>query len=131
MAARLTDKQKKRIIADYVELGSYNAVGKINGVSPNTVKKIVNGNANIASMCERKKEENRSDILAHMEKKRDKVCKIIDLYLDELIDVKSFEKLTPSQLTTAMGTLIDKFTATGTRGAEVEDLSFLADKLKP
>ena len=25
MAARLTDKQKKKIIADYVELGSYNA----------------------------------------------------------------------------------------------------------
>lgn len=30
MAARLTDKQKKKIIADYVQLGSYNAVSKIN-----------------------------------------------------------------------------------------------------
>mgnify|MGYP006990139230 CR=1 FL=1 len=29
MAARLTDKQKKKIIADYVQLGSYNAVSKI------------------------------------------------------------------------------------------------------
>ena len=39
MAARLTDKQKKKIIADYVELGSYNAVAKIHGVSRQTVKK--------------------------------------------------------------------------------------------
>lgn len=28
MAARLTDKQKKKIVADYLELGSYNAVAK-------------------------------------------------------------------------------------------------------
>lgn len=39
MAARLTDKQKKKIIADYVQLGSYNATAKVNGVSLNTVKK--------------------------------------------------------------------------------------------
>lgn len=29
---RLTDKQRKQIIADYVELGSYNATAKRNGV---------------------------------------------------------------------------------------------------
>lgn len=40
MAARLTDKRKKKIIADYIELGSYNAAGKPNGVSMNTVKQI-------------------------------------------------------------------------------------------
>lgn len=41
MAARLTDIRKKKIVADYVQLESYNAVAKINGVSPNTVKNIV------------------------------------------------------------------------------------------
>lgn len=40
MAARLTDKQKKKIVADYVELGSYNATAKRNGVSDGTVKRI-------------------------------------------------------------------------------------------
>jgi len=30
VAARLTDKQKKEIIADYVELGSFNAAAKAN-----------------------------------------------------------------------------------------------------
>ena len=40
MAARLTDKQKKEIIADYVESGSYRATAKKFGVSDNTVKRF-------------------------------------------------------------------------------------------
>lgn len=111
MAARLTDKQKKKIIADYVELGSYNAAAKANGVSLNTVKKIVQENADIAEMCNQKKEENTADILAKMDERKDKVCNIIDLYLDELLNISQFKNLTPNQLTTAMGTLIDKWTA--------------------
>ena len=41
MAARLTDKQKKKIVADYLELGSYLAVAKKNGVSDSSVKRVV------------------------------------------------------------------------------------------
>ena len=78
MAARLTDKQKKKIIADYVQLGSYNATAKVNGVSLNTVKKIVQGNADIAEMCNQKKDENTADILAYMESRRKQVCDIIE-----------------------------------------------------
>lgn len=76
MAARLTDKQKKKIIADYVQLGSYNATAKVNGVSLNTVKKIVQGNADIAEMCNQKKDENTADILAYMESQKGLVCEI-------------------------------------------------------
>lgn len=111
MAARLTDRQKQKIIADYVELGSYNAVAKINGVALNTVKKIAQENADIAELYDQKKEENRAEILAHMETRKAKVCEIIDLYLDELLDIRQFKNLNPSQLTTALGTLIDKWTA--------------------
>lgn len=113
MAARLTDKQKKKIIADYVQIGSYNATAKANGVSLNTVKKIVQGNADIAEMCNQKKEQNTEDILSYMEGQKGKVCDIIGLYLDELLKIERFEKLTPSQLTTALGTLIDKWAMIG------------------
>lgn len=113
MAARLTDKQKKQIIADYVVLGSYNAVAKRHGVSDNTVRNIVKQNSDISEKCEQKKEENAIDILAHMEMKRDMVNEIIDVYLARLLDPEVIAKATPSQLTTALGTLIDKFTATG------------------
>ena len=56
MAARLTDKQKKKIIADYVEQGSYNAVAKKHGVSVNTVKSIVQNDAETAKKCTEKKD---------------------------------------------------------------------------
>lgn len=110
MAARLTDKQKKMIIADYVEQGSYNAVAKKHGISDKTVKSIVQANSEFTKKSEDKKRQNSADILAHMETKRDTVNQIIDAYLARLLLPEVIEKATPSQLTTALGTLIDKFT---------------------
>ena len=110
MAAHLTDKQKKKIVADYLELGSYNATAKANGVSLNTVKKIVQGNADIVEKFNQKKEENTADILAHMEEKKDLVNQIIDKYLEALLEPDRIAKANPAQLTTALGTVIDKFT---------------------
>lgn len=117
MAARLTDKQKKLIVADYVEVGSYNAVAKRHGVSFDTVKRIVNNEPQIVRKTEQKKEENSADILAYMETKREKVAEIIGLYLDRLSDPELIQKSNASQLTTALGTLIDKFTMQGVRVA--------------
>lgn len=110
MAAHLTDKQKKKIIADYVECGSYNAVAKKHNISDNTVRKIIKENSETAKKCEDKKEKNTADILAHMEEKKDVVNQIIDTYLVALLDPEKIAKANPSQLTTALGTLIDKFT---------------------
>ena len=41
MAARLTDKQKKRIVADYLETQSVNSAAKRNGVSWDSAKKAL------------------------------------------------------------------------------------------
>ena len=57
MAARLTDRQKKKILADYVQTNNYCATAKINGVSATTVKNIVLANAEIVGKCEQKKED--------------------------------------------------------------------------
>ena len=43
MAARLTDKLKKKIIVDYQETGSFRATGKKNGVSADTVRRHKKG----------------------------------------------------------------------------------------
>ena len=83
MAARLTDKQKKKIIADYVQLGSYNAVSKINGVSATTVKNIVLKSADIVEKCEQKKEQNTADILDYMDRQREDVCKVLGICLEQ------------------------------------------------
>lgn len=109
MAARLTDRQKKKIIADYVELQSYNAVAKIHGVSRQTVKNIVITNPSVGQNLQRKKEENAEDVLAYMESHRDLVCAFIGKGLEMLNDPEKLAAANLSQITTAMGTLIDKW----------------------
>lgn len=109
MAARLTDLQKKKIVADYVQYGSYNAVGKINGVSKDTVKRVVLACEDIVQKAQQKKEENTADILAYMESQKNLVCEIIGKGLTALNDPEKLAEATPSQITTALGTLIDKW----------------------
>ena len=109
MAARLTDKQKKKIVADYLETGSYNATAEKNGVCGHTVKRIVVECPEISEKLEQKKEENTSDILAYMESKRGVVCEIIEKGLAALNDPEKLAEASPAQITTALGTLIDKW----------------------
>lgn len=122
MAARLTDKQKKKIIADYVQLESYNAVAKKNGVSKDTVKRIVQSCEDIAQKTQQKKEENTADILAYMESQKQIVCEIIGKGLMALNDPQKLATANPSQITTALGTLIDKWVmVNGASGTEAKE----------
>lgn len=127
MAKRLTDKQRKEIIADYVELGSYRAVAKKHGVTHQTVKRVAEECTQITQKIQHKKEQNTADILAHMDSKKDDVNRVIDRYLAALLDEERIAKATPAQLTTAMGTLIDKFTGirpmSGENAAEDDPLT--------
>lgn len=110
MAARLTDKQRKTIVADYVELGSYNAVAKKHKVADTTVKRIVLSDPEMQRNAEQKKEQNAQDILIFMESKRDIVCEILGKALSVLNDEEKLKEASPAQITTALGTLIDKWT---------------------
>ena len=121
MAARLTDKRKKKIIADYVELGSYNAVAKKNNVCDGTVKRIVESCGEIQEKLEAKKQQNDADILAYMESQRGLVCQIIQKGLDALNSPDKLKDATPAQITTALGTLIDKFTMVRNLTEKTED----------
>ena len=57
MAARLTDKQKKKIVADYLETESYNATAKMNGVCGQTVRRVVEESQGITENLKRKKRQ--------------------------------------------------------------------------
>ena len=111
MAARLTDKQKKKIVADYLETESYNATAKINGVCGQTVRRVVEESQGITENLKRKKEENTADILAYMESKRGVVCEIIEKGLAALNSEEKLAEASPAQITTALSTLIDKWSA--------------------
>ena len=116
MAKRLTDKQRKRIIADRVEGLSQRALAKKYKVSTTTIQRVLKSNPDLAQMVAQKIEEESADFLVHLEKKRELVNRVVDRYLGALLDEERIARATPSQLTTALGTLIDKWTQ-GSRGS--------------
>lgn len=92
-----------------MQTNNYCATAKINGVSATTVKNLVRANADIVEKCEKKKEENTADVLAYMDKHKDMVCSFIGKGLEMLNDPEKLAAANLSQITTAMGTLIDKW----------------------
>ena len=130
MAARLTDRQKKKIIADYVQLNNYCAVAKINNVSATTVKNIVLASADFVEKCEQKKEENTADVLTYMDEHKDLVCSFIGKGLEMLNDPKKLAAANLSQITTAMGTLIDKWAMIGGSPADTVKEDALSKSLR-
>ena len=86
MAKRLTDKDKKKIIADYMENQNYSETARTNNVGVNTVKRLVlsQDNEEMARKSKEKKEENTKDILEYMDNIAEKQKKIIDLSLEVL-----------------------------------------------
>lgn len=129
MAARLTDKQKKKIIADYLELGSYNAVAKKNGVSNHTVKRIVLETPEISKKVQQKKAQNTADILSHMESQKDEVIKVLDEYLAAMRDPAKIKRAGVVQLATALGIVIDKYTMTTKNEQALQKLDEVMDKI--
>lgn len=109
MAARLTDRQKKIIIADYVECGSYRATAKRNGVSNDTVRRIVSSESEIVQKATQKKEQNTLDMLAYMESRKEQAKEVLDAYIKALADPEKIDCAKLSEVATAMGIVIDKF----------------------
>lgn len=110
MAARLTDRQKKKILADYVQTNNYCATARMNNVSATSVKNLVRGNADIVKMCEQKKEENTVEMLAFMESRKVEMQKAIDLHLKALTDPEKIKAAALSQIATSFGIIVDKAT---------------------
>lgn len=110
MGKRLTDLEKKKIVADYMENENYRETARINNVSDNTVRSIVNKDQKISEKLAQKKEENTKDILEYMDSKVDKQREIIDLALDVLKEkLENPDLLTNiKDVATVYGVIIDK-----------------------
>lgn len=109
---KLTDKQKQKIIADYIETQNYCETARINKTDESTVRRIVKSqdNAEIKKKTEEKKEQNTKDILKYMDKIYDKQKKIIDLSLDALIEKLQKPDMFTSvkDIATVYGVIFDK-----------------------
>lgn len=120
MAKHLTDKQKKRIIADYTECGNYSQVARKYKISVDTVKRAVLRDPETAKKMKQKKEQNTADILAFMDGKKKDVCDIIELYLHYLQDTKKLDRASIQSIATSLGIVIDKFTRDAEKKPETD-----------
>lgn len=112
MADRLTDLQRKEIIAYYVECQNYSEVAKRYGIHKSTVMRIIKSEdaTEMQQKATEKNEENTRSVLEAMEKRKDKKVKILDKILDaieEKIDkIDMFTNI--KDLATAYGIIMDK-----------------------
>lgn len=108
---KLTDLQKKKIIADYLECQNYSETARRNNISHTTVINFMKeADEDILKKLQHKKQENTKDILNHLESKKDAVCEILDKFLVALADDEKIEKSSLQQIATSMAIVIDKFT---------------------
>lgn len=64
---KVTDRQKKQIMVDYLDCENYSAVARKHNLSWTTIKNIVSADKNSLKKLEHKKEENTKDVLQYME----------------------------------------------------------------
>lgn len=126
VAKRLTDKQKKKIIADYVECGNYSQVARKHKVAESTVRRTVHADGETAKKAEQKKEQNTADILEFMDSKKDDVCNIISLYLTELQNTDRLKNASIQSIATSLGIIIDKFTRDAQKQSDTSLFSSIA-----
>lgn len=107
---KLTDKQKKKIIADYMENQNYSETGRLNNVSNKTVERLVKNNEEVSNKVKEKKEENTKDILEYMDSIVKDQKEVIDLSLKVLKDKLSNPDLFTNIRDVAIvyGTIFDK-----------------------
>ena len=129
MARHLTDLERRKVVADYIQCGNYRETGRINGISDDTVRRIVRENGDISQKLAEKSAENAKTVEKYMAENAERVCNIIDSGL-ALIQERLAE-CTPVQAATIMGILIDKHKGTsGTHQVEMSKGLSLSEKLE-
>ena len=107
---KLTDRQKKKIIADYVDNGNYSETARINGVNKSTVQRLISKNQEVQQMAQEKKEENTQDMLQYLESKKEDKKRVIELCFKALEDKLASPDMFTSVRDIAMvyGVIVDK-----------------------
>lgn len=142
MGARLTDKKKKKILADYINNNNLRETARINNVAPDTVRRIVlknKDNEDFKRKSTQKKEENTRDILKYMDFIYEKQKNIIDLSLSALEKkLKKPDMFTNvKDIATVYGVIFDKalkykeiqIKSQGTKEDELDKVKELLNKI--
>lgn len=131
---RIKDEIRKAIIADRACGDSIREISKKHNVSTTSVQRIIRESTELTQLVTQKKAQNTADILEYMESRKGQICEIIQKGLDVLNTPGKLEDATPAQISTMIGTLLDKaaqYTNNGTISPDMaEDNRILAQMFK-
>lgn len=110
MSKRLTDKEKKEIIAYYIECQNLRETARKFNVSPDTVKRITQQEKDIEQNLTQKKQENTKSVLQELDKTKEKRINLLNKMIDKMNEkVDNIDMFTNvKDLATAYGIIVDK-----------------------
>lgn len=110
MGKRLTDLEKKKIIAYYVECQNYRETARRFNISADTVKRVVQRDENIVQKTTQKNNENTKSVLEAMEDRKETKINLLNKILQamdkKVENVDMFTNI--KDLATAYGIIMDK-----------------------
>lgn len=107
--SKLTKKQRRQIVADYVLLGSYRKVADKYGISHVAVGNIVLENKELYDRLTLFREENIDDLKEEIKKFDDVILTIFKLGLFALADPEKINNAPVNHVVQMLGTIKDKF----------------------
>lgn len=118
MGARIGDRKRKKIITDRVEGLSYRAIAQKYKVSEYAVRKIVREDPDFTQKIAEEKARNARAMVDYLEGQRWQAQEIIGKMLTVMTDEEKLKDSGLRDIATALGILIDKFTANARSDAQ-------------
>lgn len=106
---KLTAKERREMVKDYVMMGSYRDVANKYGVSHVTVRNVVAAHKELYDKLTLYEQEKVEDLQKFIDDKKDTVAGLIDIFLFELANPEKLASASLSQVAQATGVLIEKF----------------------
>lgn len=116
--SKLSDKDRKRIIADRASGMIYRQMAERYHVSITTIKRVCNGDPETAKKVKAKKEANTLEMLAYMDAQKGKAQELLSKILEALGDPDKLARANVRDLATAYGIIADKFIQTAPTGGD-------------
>lgn len=107
--AKLSARQKKKIIADFVSGKSKTTIAEEYGVSRTTIRRVLEADPTTSEKVRRKKEQDTLDMLAYMDGQKGYAQEVLRNIIEALNDPEKLKRANVRDLSTAYGIIIDKF----------------------
>jgi IS30 family transposase len=118
MNRKLTDKVKKKIMADHLLGVSGRQIAIRYGLSATTVSRVLRGDPAATKRLSEAQEQNTLEMIAYMSEQKGRAQKLMSAIIDAIDDPDKLARANVRDLATAYGIIADKFISVGPKNDE-------------